>query len=178
MSSLGSPNPFFIAGKKAYEVERSLRFNDNDSTYLERTPSSDGNRKTFTFSCWFKRGNLTSGHLFQQRANSNDSRQFGVQIRSPGNNDILRVIAQDGGSTVMQLDSNQSLRDPSAWYHVVVAIDSTQATQSDRQKVYLNGEQITSFSTNTQTSQDRQFSVNHASKNFNRYATTKFFVNS
>ena len=42
MSSLGSPNPFFIAGKKAYEVERSLRFNDNDNTaYLSRTPSSD-----------------------------------------------------------------------------------------------------------------------------------------
>ena len=49
MSSLGSPNPFFIAGKKAYEVERSLRFNDDDSAYLNRTPSSVSNRKTFTF---------------------------------------------------------------------------------------------------------------------------------
>ena len=55
-------------------------------------------------------------------------------------------------------------RDPSAWYHIVVAIDSTQSTQSDRQKLYINGNQITDFATNTQTSQDRQFSVNHASK--------------
>ena len=64
----------------------------------------------------------------------------------------------------MLLDTNQRFRDPSAWYHVVVAIDSTQATQSNRQKVYLNGEQITSFSTETQTSQNREFSVNQASK--------------
>ena len=147
-----------------YEVERSLRFHDGDSTYLNRPPSGTGNRSTFTFSCWFKRSDFTSGHLFQQRADSNDSRQFGVQIRSPGNNDILRVIAQESGSTVMLLDTNQRLRDPSAWYHVVVAIDSTQATQSNRQKVYLNGEQITSFSTETQTSQNREFSVNQASK--------------
>ena len=49
MSSLGSPNPFFIAGKKAYEIERSLRFNDDDSAYLSRTPSSAGNRKKWTF---------------------------------------------------------------------------------------------------------------------------------
>ena len=46
----GSPSPFFLAGKKAYEVERSLRFNDDDSAYLHRTPSSAGNRKIWTFS--------------------------------------------------------------------------------------------------------------------------------
>ena len=161
MSSLGSPSPFFLAGKKAYQVERSLRFNDNDSAYLTRTPSSDGNRRTFTISFWIKRANLTTGHIFQQRANSNDSRQFTIQFRS---GEKLRVLAQDGGSTVLLLDTTQVFRDPSAWYHIVVAIDSTQSTQSDRQKLYVNGQQITDFDTNTQTSQDRQFSVNHATK--------------
>ena len=58
MSSLGSPNPFFIAGKKAYEVERSLRFNDNDSAELNKTFSSAGNRKKWTWSAWVKRANL------------------------------------------------------------------------------------------------------------------------
>ena len=58
MSSLGSPNPFFIAGKKAYEIERSLRFNDDDTAYLTRTPSSAGNRKKWTFSVWIKRACL------------------------------------------------------------------------------------------------------------------------
>ena len=58
MSSLGSPNSFFIAGKKAYEVERSLRFNDNDTAYLSRNFGTGGNRKKWTFSAWIKRANL------------------------------------------------------------------------------------------------------------------------
>ena len=53
MSNFGSPSPFFLAGKKAYEVERSLRFND-DSAYLSRTPSSTGNHKQWTWSAWIK----------------------------------------------------------------------------------------------------------------------------
>ena len=64
MSSLGSPNPFFIAGKKAYEIERSLRFNDDDSAYLSRTPSSAGNRRTFTISLWAKRANFSGAMFF------------------------------------------------------------------------------------------------------------------
>ena len=55
MSSLGSPSPFFLAGKKAYEIERSLRFNSADDAYLTRTPSSTGNQKVWTWSAWFKR---------------------------------------------------------------------------------------------------------------------------
>ena len=149
------------SGAADFEVERSLRFNSGDSPYLSRTPSSDGNRKTFTISFWVKRANLTTGHIFQQRADFNLSRQFGVQFRS---GDLLRVLAQDGGSTVLQLDTTQVFRDPSAWYHIVVAIDSTLSTQSERQKLYVNGEQITDFDTSTQTSRNRQFSVNQASK--------------
>ena len=64
MSSLGSPNPFFIAGKKAYEVKRSLRFDraSGDMT-LDRTPSSSGNQKTWTFSAWIKRASLSANLL-------------------------------------------------------------------------------------------------------------------
>ena len=55
MSSIGSPSPFFFGGKKeVYAVDRSLRFNDNDTAYLSRTPSSAGNRKTWTLSWWVK----------------------------------------------------------------------------------------------------------------------------
>ena len=55
MSSLGSPSPFFLAGKKAYEVERSLRFNRPDSAYLTKSLGSTSNRRTFTYSFWVKR---------------------------------------------------------------------------------------------------------------------------
>ena len=65
MSSLGSPNPFFIAGKKAYEVERSLRFNDDDGASLTRTQStSPTNSKKGTLSFWVKRGNLGNSQHF------------------------------------------------------------------------------------------------------------------
>ena len=60
MSSLGSPNPFFKAGKKAYEIERSLRFNDDDTPWLQRTVSSTSNRKTFTFIAGLKRETANS----------------------------------------------------------------------------------------------------------------------
>ena len=54
MTSIGSPSPFLFGGKKAYSVDRSLRFNSDDDTYLNRTPSGAGNTKTFTISFWFK----------------------------------------------------------------------------------------------------------------------------
>ena len=55
MSSLGSPNPFFIAGKKAYEIERSLRFNDDDGAYLQETAGTPTNNKIWTYSVWVKK---------------------------------------------------------------------------------------------------------------------------
>ena len=60
MSSIGSPSPFFLAGKKAYEVDRSLRFNSGDNTYLARTPSSTTSRTTWTYSTWIKKTSFGS----------------------------------------------------------------------------------------------------------------------
>ena len=65
MSSFGSPSPFFIAGTQEYQVKRSLRFNDDNSAYLNRTPSSTSNRKTFTISWWFKIGNIPASGTFK-----------------------------------------------------------------------------------------------------------------
>ncbi len=65
MSSLGSPNSFFLAGKKAYQIERSVRYNRPDNHYFSKQPSSAGNRRTFTISLWVKRSNTgVNGALF------------------------------------------------------------------------------------------------------------------
>jgi hypothetical protein len=65
MSSLGSPNPFFIAGKKAYEIKRSIRYDRANNSYFSKQPSSAGNRRTFTISLWVKRSNTgVNGALF------------------------------------------------------------------------------------------------------------------
>ena len=114
------------------------------STYLTRTPGSAGNRRTFTLSGWFKRGSVTdSGILFEARIDNNN--RFDVRFDGVK----LMAYAQISSSEVLYLVTSAVLRDPSAWYHIVVTIDTTQSTQSDRAKIYVNGEQVTSFSTNT-----------------------------
>jgi len=150
------------SGAGDYEISKSLRFNPNDSTYLDQTPSSTGNRRTFTFSCWFKRSSIGSDHtIFQQREDSNSSRTFGITIRDT---DDLRIIAQPGtGGSDMVYDSTQLFRDTSAWYHLVVAVDTTDSL-ADRQKIYLNGVQITDWAQSNNYSADFDNSVNHASK--------------
>ena len=144
-----------------HTIGQSLRFNDNDSAYLHRTPSSASNRKTFTFSCWVKRGNLgIDTGIFQQRNDANTSQQFLLQFRS-GNN--LRLLDQPGtGGNSMLLDTSALFRDTSAWYHIVASVDTTDGTASDRAKLYVNGERITSFvSTTNYSTQNYDTSVNN-----------------
>ena len=143
MSSLGSPSAFFLAKKKAYEVERSLRFNDNDSAYLSRTPSGAGNRKTFTYSCWFKRGNLGTQSGAFLKAGPTSGNYFKINI---ANDHKLYVLATISGGYTEYFRSTQLFRDTSAWYHLVLRWDTTNSTAGDRVRVYLNGTQITDHS--------------------------------
>ena len=132
-------------GVTGYAIDNSLRFNDNDSAYLSRTPSVAGNRKTWTWSGWVKRGNLSGSgvfSIFQQRADSDLSQQFGLQFRD----DAIRIIDQNNASTQGLLDTTAVFRDVSGWYHIVVSVDTTDATTVDRVKLYVNGDRITSFS--------------------------------
>jgi len=124
------------------------------STYLTRTPSGAGNRKTFTFSTWFKLGSVdTTKYFISSYSASSDSgyTHFSVQ-----NNNKLHFA----GNTTDFRTSTQLLRDPSAWYHVVLAVDTTQATASDRIKIYLNGSQITDFTNNNNPNQNDDFAFN------------------
>jgi hypothetical protein len=150
MSSLGSPNPFFIAGKKAYEVERSLRFNDDDTAYLSRTPSSAGDRKKWTFSAWIKRSNL-GGSAGEQRifgGNTNAS-----HIYFPSNDEITWDLANEGsGSSSGNLNTTQVFRDSSAWFHLVCALDTDESTADNRMRMYVNGTEVTSFGSRTNPS--------------------------
>jgi hypothetical protein len=140
MSSLGSPNPFFIAGKKAYEVERSLRFNDDDTAYLSRTPSSAGDRKKWTFSAWIKRSNL-GGSAGEQRifgGNTNAS-----HIYFPSNDEITWDLANEGsGSSSGNLNTT----------HLVCALDTDESTADNRMRMYVNGTEVTSFGSRTNPS--------------------------
>ena len=128
-------------GFKGCEIRNCLRFNDGDSPKLEFTPSSTGNRRTFTFSFWFKRGVLGTSQYF-----------FYTDNNGSGSTDFLIFINSSDGFRTGFLDSSQKyfgpsrvLRDPSAWYHAVVAVDTTQASASNRIKIYINGVEETDY---------------------------------
>ena len=138
-----------------YEISNSLRFNNDDSPYLSRTPSSAGNRRTFTLSVWLKLQAGTTGErgILSGDDGSDGNNNFSyIDIRS---NDDMQYYDYEGGENA-QINTNTKLRDPAAWYHLVVAFDTTQSTASNRVKFYINGVLETSFSTANYPSQNHQ----------------------
>ena len=121
------------------EIERSLKFHDGDSAYLSRTPGSAGNRKTFTFSCWFKRSTLGTQSGAFLKAGDSSSNYFKINI---ANDHKLYVLATISGGYTEYWRSAQLFRDVAGWTHLVLRWDSTQATAADRVRVYINGTQM------------------------------------
>jgi len=161
MSIPGAASPLFLAttgAADAFEISRSLRFSSGDSSFLNRTPSSAGNRKTWTWSGWVKRSVLGSQKLFIAGASGTEG---GIQFHSGTDNTSIRFYDYQSGAHTIQLDTTQLFRDVAGWYHIVGAIDTTQATASDRAKLYINGVQVTSFATATYPSQNLDTLVNN-----------------
>ena len=128
------------------------------STYLTRSVSTTGNRRTWTFSAWVKRSNTTQQYQNMFAAGSNN-------IRINFSNQNIWVYDYNGSGFDFYLVTNRLFRDTSAWYHIVVAVDTTQATSSDRVKLYINGVQETSFSTETYPSQNHDTEANTSGEN-------------
>ena len=141
-----------------YTVANSCRFDRASSIKLERTPGSAGNRRTFTFSCWFKLGNSASS--------VSDYIQIFGGFDGAGNEGLF-ISDADQFYLYMEntnaLISNLKLRDPSAWYHVVMAVDTTNGTADNRCRLYLNGSEITSFGTRSNPTQNYDSGVNNTS---------------
>jgi hypothetical protein len=137
-----------------FDIDNSLRFNDNDSAYLSRTPSSAGNRKTFTFSCWYKKStNNAQQALFYTQTGG----EHAVRFRDDDNS--LDWFYYSGGY-VWRLRTSALYRDTSAWYHIVAVFDTSNGTASERARLYINGERITSFQTETYPSQNAEQAIN------------------
>jgi len=127
-------------------IFQSLRFNDNDNPYLNKTMATGTSRRIFTFSTWVKRSALGSfQYIF---TNSPQSSFDAVRFN---NDDSLDVRFNANTYTV---NTNRLYRDVSAWYHILVSVDTTQATDSDRVKIYTNGVLETSLQGNTYPTQD------------------------
>jgi hypothetical protein len=117
-----------------YAIDNSLRFNDNDSARLTRTPSANGNQQTFTTSFWVKKGNISDCTIFSFGTGTT----YNIGVVEFGSEFFL-ATTQVGVTQVWSGKSEGKYRDVSAWYHVVIAIDTTQATSSNRVKAYING---------------------------------------
>jgi hypothetical protein len=130
-----------------YQIERSLRFNSADSAYLNRTFSAPTNGQKFSFSFWTKRSVLSSEITIFAADAAGASNESAITLNS-GNTLEVRL------SGVICRRTTQLFRDPSAWYHIIIVLDTTQATPNDRVKVYLNGTQITAFTTTANPTQN------------------------
>ena len=142
------------------------------STFLTRTPSSAGNRKTFTISAWVKRGTISSANSQIISTGVYSSSQL-FQTFFESDDTLYISDYTSGGSKSFQLSTNRKLRDINCWYHILFAVDTTQGTASNRVKVYINGVQETSFSEATYPSQnfDTAFNLNQLHTIANRNGT-------
>ena len=134
---------------KGYDVENSLRFNSGDSARLTEDFSS-ASRQTFTFSTWFKRSKLSTTMSLLSSGTSNEERTS-LFINS---DDTVRFFSSESASVAKLIKSNALLRDTSAWYHLVLRYDSTQSTNTDRIRFYLNGSEMTYQSSPTYPAQN------------------------
>lgn len=140
MSILSNANAM---SSEAYVIGNSLRFQAASSQYLSRTPSSASNRKTWTYSAWIKKGSLTSSGWILG-AGTAGSEYTGLVVSTT----VLQMNVITASTNRIVVATNAVFRDPSAWYHIVLAVDTTQATNSNGVKMYVNGVQQTLTFTN------------------------------
>jgi hypothetical protein len=151
-------NSFLYPGAKvtsAYEVANSLRFNSGSSDYLSNTNSTPTNNDICTFSFWIKFSKESTNAICS--AHTDGANRF--QIFHLGGSQ-LQIFQEVSDTTNINLKTNRLFRDISAWYHIVYEIDTTQSTDSNRIKMYVNGVQETSFSTETYPSQNDNIRFN------------------
>ena len=152
--------PFIIPANRlstsaVHNIDQSIRFDSTANAHMDRTPSSAGNQKTWTFSCWVKRGKLGSRqYLFTAFDGNNTNVGMG----------IFRFQADDtlnwsGYSTNLRR-TTQVFRDTASWYHIVLSVDTTNPVGSERQIIYVNGERVTDFADSSDMAFDTAYSIN------------------
>jgi len=126
------------------------------TTYLRRTPGGSGNQRKFTFSFWIKKTRHTAGSSFSLFDCGSSTDYFHIYFPA---DDKLTIKSKASNSTVMNVVTNRIFRDTNAWFHVVIAVDSEQGTAANRCKVYINGSQVTSFSSEDYGSQNQDYEI-------------------
>jgi hypothetical protein len=143
-----------------YEIEQSIRFNDDDSAYLTRTPGSAGNQRTFTLSTWVKFSTIKADNIVFSSWIASGPSAYAL-VYMDGN---FQLRFEDQNNT--KIITTRVFRDVAAWYHIVIRVDTTDGTSGDRYQMYINGERQTSFSTESQPAQNYQTNINKAQPHY------------
>jgi hypothetical protein len=161
----GSANPLLLKSAAAaaggLQIQRSLRFNSSDSGYLSRVPAVAGNQKKWSYSIWVKRSTITESYaspLLSTDYATGGNR--GVDFRFSSNDELNFAGYNSSGGNLFSVVTTQVFRDVSAWYNFVISVDTDQVAPSDRVRMYVNGTQITSFSTATYPVQGDSLELN------------------
>ena len=154
---LGSSQWMYASG---YEAEQSLRLDDTRASHLQFTPAVEGNRRIFTVSAWIKRSVIQNGTILSAGADNNNAFRFRF------NGAALQAYDYNGSANQFdwQVETNADLRDHAAWYHVMLAVDTTQGTNTNRIKLYVNGTLQTDLATTSYPSQNYDTEFNQASQ--------------
>jgi hypothetical protein len=143
-----------------YEIDQSIRFNDDDSAYLTRTPGSAGNQRTFTLSTWVKFSTIKADNIVFSSWIASGPSAYAL-VYMDGN---FQLRFEDQNNT--KIITTRVFRDVAAWYHIVIRVDTTDGTSGDRYQMYINGERQTSFSTESQPAQNYQTNINKAQPHY------------
>jgi hypothetical protein len=159
-------------------VNNSLRLRRSASAYLNRTPTVASNRQTWTWSGWIKRGQLgiANAGLFGAMSGS-ETFDIVYEGNSGATADSLRFVYYNGSSLNGNLVTTALYRDPASWYHIVAVWDTTNATSANRMRLFVNGSEITAFSTSSYPSQNTSALINNTvAHTLGRYYnTTSYF---
>jgi len=153
------------SGVSTYSIDQSIRFNDDDSAYMQRTHGAGGNVDKWSLSFWLKRSTLgTEQYVFGSGANTSNTSDISF------NTSDQLVFWSYISAYQTRLITTQVLRDTSAWYHVLVVYDSGNATSGNRAIIYINGSRVTAFGTETYPSQNQDGIVgSNVNIGFGRY---------
>ena len=149
-----------------HEISNSLRFDAATTPFLNFTPGSASNLRTWTWSGWLKKNTTQEFHTVFAATTELNAGNSHSYIAYYLDDLYINDYTHSGSTNNYLLITDAKFRDPSAWKHVVFALDTTQSTASNRAKLYVNGVRVTSFSTETYPAEDFDGKINSTLKHF------------
>ena len=147
-----------------YNVGNSIRLDGTDDHFSKTLSQAGTSNKAFTFSCWIKRSKRNSDVprlIHMGGTGGSPTHYISVRFRDDQNGRLSFYTEAGGGG--FQLNTNRLFRDTTGWMHIVVAVNSADSTQSNRQRMYVNGVEETSFSSTTAMSLNSNLGFNDSS---------------